>query len=54
MYPGVQRGKEIACSLTDEHVAHIARDALTHGGETFRPLATAGAGPSTFTAGAGV
>jgi DNA-binding transcriptional ArsR family regulator len=28
---GVRRGKETAYSLADEHVAHIARDALAHG-----------------------
>jgi ArsR family transcriptional regulator, zinc-responsive transcriptional repressor len=30
---GARRGKETVYALTDEHVAHIARDALTHGGE---------------------
>lgn len=30
---GVRRGKEMAYSLADAHVAHIARDALTHGSE---------------------
>src|ERR1700680_4183853 len=28
---GTRRGKETAYSLADEHVAHIARDALAHG-----------------------
>jgi ArsR family transcriptional regulator, zinc-responsive transcriptional repressor len=28
-----RRGKETVYSLADEHIAHIARDALTHGGE---------------------
>ena len=28
-----RRGKETTYSLADEHVAHIARDALTHGDE---------------------
>ncbi len=31
---GTRRGKEIVYSLADEHVAHIARDALAHGHET--------------------
>ena len=31
---GVRRGKETAYSLADEHVAHIARDALAHGSHT--------------------
>lgn len=30
---GVRTGKEIAYSLADAHVAHIARDAMTHGSE---------------------
>ncbi|HWC38515.1 MAG TPA: metalloregulator ArsR/SmtB family transcription factor [Acidimicrobiales bacterium] len=30
---GVRRGKETVYGLADEHVAHIARDALTHGRE---------------------
>jgi ArsR family transcriptional regulator len=30
---GTRRGKETVYSLADEHVAHIARDALTHGAE---------------------
>ena len=30
---GERRGKETAYSLADEHVAHIARDALAHGTE---------------------
>ena len=30
---GARRGKETAYSLADEHVAHIARDALVHGAE---------------------
>jgi DNA-binding transcriptional ArsR family regulator len=29
-----RRGKETAYALADEHVAHIARDALAHGGES--------------------
>jgi DNA-binding transcriptional ArsR family regulator len=28
-----RRGKETLYALADEHVAHIARDAMTHGGE---------------------
>jgi ArsR family transcriptional regulator, zinc-responsive transcriptional repressor len=28
-----RRGKETVYRLADDHVAHIARDALTHGGE---------------------
>ncbi len=31
---GTRRGKEIVYSLADEHVAHIARDAVAHGHET--------------------
>ena len=31
---GVRRGKEVAYTLTDEHVAHIVRDALSHAEET--------------------
>jgi ArsR family transcriptional regulator, zinc-responsive transcriptional repressor len=30
---GSRRGKETLYSLADEHVAHIARDAITHGSE---------------------
>jgi DNA-binding transcriptional ArsR family regulator len=30
---GTRRGKETAYTLTDEHVAHIARDALAHSTE---------------------
>ena len=30
---GVRRGKEVAYTLTDEHVAHIVRDALSHAEE---------------------
>lgn len=30
---GRRRGKETLYSLADEHVAHIARDAFTHGSE---------------------
>jgi ArsR family transcriptional regulator len=30
---GVRRGKETVYTLSDEHVAHIARDAVTHGSE---------------------
>lgn len=35
---GRRRGKETAYSLADEHVAHIAGDALAHGVELGRPL----------------
>jgi len=31
---GVRQGKETAYSLADNHVAHIARDALAHGNES--------------------
>jgi ArsR family transcriptional regulator, zinc-responsive transcriptional repressor len=31
---GTRRGKEILYALADEHVAHIARDAVAHGHET--------------------
>ena len=35
---GARRGKETVYSLVDGHVAHIARDAIAHGGEwTSRP-----------------
>lgn len=30
---GTRRGKETVYSLADEHVAHIARDAVAHGAE---------------------
>lgn len=30
---GTRRGKETAYALADDHVVHIARDALAHGGE---------------------
>ena len=33
---GVRRHREIAYALRDEHVAHIVRDALAHGGEDCR------------------
>jgi ArsR family transcriptional regulator len=33
-----RRGKETVYSLADEHVAHIARDALIHGSEPIRNL----------------
>jgi DNA-binding transcriptional ArsR family regulator len=39
---GTRRGKETVYALADEHVARIARDALTHGsepGHRARPLA---------------
>jgi ArsR family transcriptional regulator, zinc-responsive transcriptional repressor len=38
---GTRRGKETVYALADEHVAHIARDAVTHGsepGHRARPL----------------
>lgn len=31
-----RRGREIAYSLVDEHVAHIVADAVTHAGERLR------------------
>jgi len=31
-----RRGKEVAYGLVDEHVLHIALDAITHGGEPAR------------------
>jgi ArsR family transcriptional regulator, zinc-responsive transcriptional repressor len=31
---GVRRGREIAYSLTDEHVGHIVADAITHAHES--------------------
>jgi ArsR family transcriptional regulator, zinc-responsive transcriptional repressor len=33
---GQRRGREIAYSLTDEHVAHIVQDAVLHGAERNR------------------
>ena len=30
---GTRRGKEIAYTIADEHVAHIVRDAILHGNE---------------------
>lgn len=33
---GHRRGREIAYSLTDEHLAHIARDAIRHSEEILR------------------
>jgi len=39
---GDRRGKETAYSLADEHVAHIARDALAHGQELGVPTRTDG------------
>ena len=30
---GERRGREIAYSLTDEHIAHIVADAVSHAGE---------------------
>ncbi len=33
---GTRRGKETVYALVDEHVAHIARDAFTHGAEPAR------------------
>jgi ArsR family transcriptional regulator, zinc-responsive transcriptional repressor len=36
---GTRRGKETVYSLTDDHVGHIARDALSHGSETRLSLA---------------
>jgi DNA-binding transcriptional ArsR family regulator len=42
---GTRRGKETVYSLADDHVAHIARDALTHGAE---PSRTGGHQPEPF------
>ena len=42
---GARRGKEMAYSLADAHVAHIARDALSHGSER-RSLDHASSGPN--------
>ena len=33
---GVRRGREIEYTLTDEHIAHIVADAISHAGETRR------------------
>lgn len=32
---GVRQRREIAYALLDEHVAHIVRDAIAHGGESW-------------------
>jgi ArsR family transcriptional regulator len=37
---GTRRGKETLYALADEHVAHIARDAMTHGAEPGRQART--------------
>jgi DNA-binding transcriptional ArsR family regulator len=37
---GARRGKETLYRLADEHVAHIARDAMTHGAEPGRRAQT--------------
>jgi ArsR family transcriptional regulator len=42
---GARRGKETVYSLADEHVAHIARDAVAHGEEQARRLASPGRTP---------
>lgn len=34
---GARSGREVAYALTDEHVAHIVADAVTHAGELSRP-----------------
>jgi ArsR family transcriptional regulator, zinc-responsive transcriptional repressor len=34
---GARRGREIAYTLVDEHVAHIVADAISHAGETHEP-----------------
>jgi DNA-binding transcriptional ArsR family regulator len=33
---GARRGREIVYSLTDEHIAHIVADAISHAGELSR------------------
>lgn len=38
---GARRGREIAYTLVDEHVAHIVADAVVHAGEPVRKVATA-------------
>jgi DNA-binding transcriptional ArsR family regulator len=35
---GVRRGREIAYSLVDEHIAHIVTDAVSHAGEATTTL----------------
>ena len=35
---GERRGREIAYSLVDEHVAHIVADAVSHARESRRPV----------------
>jgi ArsR family transcriptional regulator, zinc-responsive transcriptional repressor len=37
---GARRGREIAYSLVDEHVAHIVADAVAHAGEAGKAAAT--------------
>jgi DNA-binding transcriptional ArsR family regulator len=39
---GTRRGKETEYSLTDDHVGHIARDALSHGSERASQRTTRG------------
>jgi len=34
---GSRRGREIAYSLTDDHIAHIVADAVSHANEPVRP-----------------
>ena len=38
---GARRGREIAYTLVDEHVAHIVADAVVHAGEPVRRAVTA-------------
>lgn len=37
---GARRGREIAYSLVDEHIAHIVADAVSHAGEAHMPART--------------
>jgi DNA-binding transcriptional ArsR family regulator len=47
---GSRRGREIAYSLVDEHVAHIVADAVSHAGEGGVPSAAAAAARQPGTA----
>lgn len=44
---GVRRGREIAYSLVDEHVAHIVADAVSHAGELRSAVRPADEAPTT-------
>lgn len=44
---GQRRGREIAYSLTDEHIAHIVADAVTHARELMGGRPSIGSDPDT-------